>query len=688
MKKLKLTFLYNNVHFLAISVILLILTFKYIFFLGLLIPYLIFIFGKTPLFKLTILLLSLVAISYLQYYPYEIPYHFKGIIVDCDNYKAEILTKHGKVYLFGENEFSLGDYIDVSTKDYHFQNQAFNYQEYLENKGIKEFRKIEDYKYLDNYFVVGKIQNYLAQKILSNNPKTGDLLVTLLVGQNELSSIFSEQITKLGISHLLAISGLHITILISLFELVLDKFFYFDRPKEIILTIFLLTYIIITNFSISVIRAAMLVILKIFFKQKEKLFTTLDCLSMITIVILFFTPKTLFLVGFELSFLLSFIMITFIPLLKNSNYIVASFKIGFIAFLVSLPIVINVNYEVNLLTILVSPLYTLYFELILLPLSVILVIFPFLEYPFSLFFIVFEKSINVLSNISIMNVVIGKLSIFEMLIYYLVLFSYFMFFNHKKKKYILYIFSLFLAVIYFKPYLNPFGKVAIYDVGQGDAILISLPHNQGNILYDCYGDIVGLLKKDGIRKLDAIIISHGHSDHVGKLSEVMKFYNVNNLYTSQYDTTNFKSQYNYSFKLIKGGDLVKVNSLQIKVLGPIKKYPNENDNSLVIQFELEGIKYLLTGDIETNAEKDLAEKYHNQLKSDVLKVAHHGSKTSSIDLFLKYVNPHFYAISVGYNNYYGLPNHETLLNKKNVYRTDVFGTIYFNQKKSKIFIKR
>ena len=118
-----------------------------------------------------------------------------------------------------------------------------------------------------------------------------------------------------------------------------------------------------------------------------------------------------------------------------------------------------------------------------------------------------------------------------------------------------------------------------------------------------------------------------------------------------------------------------------------KEYDNENDNSNVIYTEIDGYKFMFMGDAGVDKEKDILDKY-NISNIDVLKVGHHGSKTSSSENFINDMNPEYSIISVGKNNRYGHPNKETLYNLDNskIYRTDEGGSIMFriNNKKLKI----
>ena len=249
---------------------------------------------------------------------------------------------------------------------------------------------------------------------------------------------------------------------------------------------------------------------------------------------------------------------------------------------------------------------------------------------------------------------------------------------------------LVVSLVYYKNSFNPFYIIKMYDVGQGESILISLPHGKGNILIDCYNNVCDYLKKDGVKNLDLVFISHGHDDHMGAYEELVNNFQVKSTYSSFYDDTELLNELKrkYAISLLKADDKIKFDDLIFHVLGPIRKYTNENDNSLVMKVEIEDISILFTGDIEKEAENDLINKYSNYLNSDILKVSHHGSDTSSSELFLSYVSPTYLLISVGRNNYYGFPNNHNLLTYKNIYRTDLDYSICLYKRKKWFYIEK
>lgn len=258
-------------------------------------------------------------------------------------------------------------------------------------------------------------------------------------------------------------------------------------------------------------------------------------------------------------------------------------------------------------------------------------------------------------------------------------------------------------------------KLYFIDVGQGDSTLIQTPFRK-NILVDGGGSEFGnfdvgksillpYLLDRRITNIDYLIISHFDSDHVKGLFAILENLKVNNIIISKQgeDSNNFKEfieiikDKNIRLIIVKKGDLLKIDKLTfIEILFPEEKLITNNilnNNSIVFKLISNKFSILFTGDIEKVAEEKLVELYKttNKLNSDVLKVAHHGSKTSSITNFLEEVKPKVALIGVGKDNKFGHPDKSTInsLNKytKNIFRTDQMGEIIINFNGKKINIE-
>ena len=250
------------------------------------------------------------------------------------------------------------------------------------------------------------------------------------------------------------------------------------------------------------------------------------------------------------------------------------------------------------------------------------------------------------------------------------------------------------------------------DVGQGDSTLICTP-NKKKILIDGGGTLerevfdVGektllpyLLDK-GITKLDYVIITHFDSDHIGGILTILEKLQVKQIVIGkQYEIYENYKEFNkivkkkkLCVKIVEAGEKIQVEKdLYFNVLWPdsnnMISENSINNNSLVCKLVYKQFSCIFTGDIEEIAEEKILTKYKksNILKSTVLKIAHHGSKTSSIEEFLKSVNPNISLIGVGKNNMFGHPNQEIIERIKNIdskiYRTDKSGEIIVNVNKS------
>ena len=257
----------------------------------------------------------------------------------------------------------------------------------------------------------------------------------------------------------------------------------------------------------------------------------------------------------------------------------------------------------------------------------------------------------------------------------------------------------------------PAGKlrITLLDVGQGYAIL--LEDGQRKIMVDVgdnkkdklgYGGSAALKMalakagvQEGVDKINTVIISHHHGDHLGNIKWLAGKYKVSNIYDNAMpNTSNAVSQWlnkelragHYHNRVLKAGDRVDLGKgYYFEVLAPgdfLSKQDKArfNNTSIVMKLHYGQFTMLFTGDAEAPVEDYLQQKYGSALKADVLKVGHHGSKTSSTAEFLKLVQPESVVMSLGVNNQYGHP-HEALLNRlqkqgiKNIYRTDANGTI-------------
>jgi competence protein ComEC len=236
--------------------------------------------------------------------------------------------------------------------------------------------------------------------------------------------------------------------------------------------------------------------------------------------------------------------------------------------------------------------------------------------------------------------------------------------------------------------------VHFINVGQGDSILIQTSNE--NVLIDSGSNtyskkLVNYLKRLNITNLDFIIATHPHEDHIGSMDEVIKNFEIGEFYapkvtSSTEDFVSLVSELTKKHKKIniaKAGLIITLaNKSYLKFLSPtFDKYENLNNYSTVIKFQNKENSFLFTGDSEKIIEDDLIRK-NQDISCNVLKVGHHGSKTSTSKEFLTKANPNFAVILCGMGNDYGHPHKEVLKSLKDLnittFRTDKNGTIIFS----------
>ena len=232
-------------------------------------------------------------------------------------------------------------------------------------------------------------------------------------------------------------------------------------------------------------------------------------------------------------------------------------------------------------------------------------------------------------------------------------------------------------------------QVHFIDVGQALSVLVEcdgqfMLYDGGNV--DDGSLVVSYLQQQGVEELQYVFCSHAHEDHVGGLAAALAYFPAHHVYApvTEADTKCFRDFVKYtqqqglSVEVPAAGTVWQLGSAAITQLGPVAQYSDTNDTSLVLRLDYGSTSFLLTGDMEADAERDLVNTGAN-LKADVLQVGHHGSSTSTSYLFLNSVLPEMGVISCGVNNKYGHPHEETLSILRDagvdVYRTDLLGTI-------------
>lgn len=546
--------------------------------------------------------------------------------------------------------------------------------------------------------------------------RTGNLLLGILIGERDnIQENIIESFKTANLSHILAVSGAHTSYIILGITYIISKSKTPKKVGYIITIIFLLLFIIITGATYSVVRACIMAIILIGAKlcYRKENFTTSICISLL--IILIQNPFAINDIGLKLSFMGTIGIIVFnknitnlFIKLKIKEKIAKILSITFSAQLMIMPITV-LNFNTISLTFFISNLLASPLLGIIIVLGFISVFISFILQPISkiLFFalnIVLELLILIskfTSQIPYSLILVKTPNIVFAIIYYiLILFLNYIFFIKenptrrfqrkiikiitiknikkviKKVAIVLLIILLFTNLI---KIINPRLKIYFIDVGQGDSTLIVTPKNKKILIDGGEGTpevLLSYLLDRRINKIDYIIISHFDSDHCNGLIEVIEKIKVKNIIISKQSEKseeykkilNIIKQKNIKVSVVKEKDKIFIEkNVYMEILNPAKKleFQDLNNNSIIAKLVYMNFSMLFTGDIE-KAEENLINKYKNNLKSTILKVSHHGSKTSTSEEFLKYVKPEIALIGVGENNKFGHPNQTTIEKLENI----------------------
>lgn len=610
---------------------------------------------------------------------------------------------------------------------------AFHYQNYLATKDI--------------YWIVESPLNPLASCAPVKSTPITSIKNLRYHGINYLEKAFPSEIAALsaalmfgdrslfdpellsdyqrtGIVHLLAISGLHVSLLAAMFFYLGIRIGLTREFMTNLLLFILPIYAILTGASPSVIRAVLMIFLVLIsFKWKNRLkLYPIDAISIAFLIYLFFAPKIIHDTGFQLSFAVSYaIILSATRLLPHfQRAITQMLVISIISQVSALPILLYHFFETSFISIVANLLYIPLFSYVFLPGLYLLFLIQLL-FGFTPSFLIdsFMKIISLanilidrLAHITFAQFIPGRPNWLFLILYILIIFMIMVIWESKtylmKKQHLLILLiGLFLIQSGWNK-INPYGEVTMIDVGQGESILIHLPFDKGTYLIDTGGTmqfnmeewrerakpyevgrdvVVPFLKGKGLTKIDKLILTHGDTDHIGGALSVMKELEVKEILLPSVTEPSDSELMIKQEAQKKGIHLVYVSEgsqwqngkNEFYILAPEKNFVGErNSGSIAIFAKVGGLKWFFGGDLDQAGEEKIIEKYPD-LTIDVLKAGHHGSKTSTSEKFIKQVGPRVAWISAGENNRYGHPHEEVLetLKETIIYRTDLQGAITY-----------
>lgn len=601
-------------------------------------------------------------------------------------------------------QIEYGDYIRAITRlrePHFYKNEGcFNYKKYLANQGINLIGSLESPLLIEvmrkgegnslfNYF--NKLKIWLNSKINQyfinwegHLTQEGALLKSITLGdRGNLTPNFKETLQKSGVFHILAISGLHIVIISYILFQLLTFFHLSERLKCLTIIMMLVFYALLTGCSVSILRATIMSSIYLIGRVLHQESNMLNSLSLACLIILLYQPEQLFDTGFQLSFIATLFIILLAPRI-NSYLKRWPLKLGGI-------ISITLAAQLGLIPILIFNFNQVSFSspisnLIAFPFIGLIIILGILFFLFSAFspacteasavtaqylIKMFFSLVTYFNKIPFSHIKIPEPYTWLIIFYYFFLLLFIVFgWRSKSGKAFLISWSITFLFIIISPFPNnysPYFKVNFLDVGRGDSICIEFPGREkmlidgggfyGNISYIGENVVSPYLWYKKIKKIEVVALSHAHIDHIGGLFSLTDNFRINEIWHGNIPKNNqlfnrfiYKCKdHNLKICKIHQGFSKNINGVEIKVLNPPRKntidYEGLNNDSLVIMLIHGDNKILLTGDIEADVERQLVNKYGNQLRCQVLKASHHGSNSSNINEFIKAVRPKIVVIS-------------------------------------------
>ncbi|ASN05172.1 DNA internalization-related competence protein ComEC/Rec2 [Virgibacillus necropolis] len=601
----------------------------------------------------------------------------------------------------------------------------FDYRSYLQTKGISyqltlsslENITCEGSSYLNSIFETRlSLINFVISK---TDPYTAKWLSALILGDDShLDKETIELFQKWNLSHLLAISGLNVAIIIAITYFLLIKLNLFTKEKaQWLMIVILPLYALIAGGEPSVWRACLMVFVLISLRKLNTVFTLTDGLSIIFLLMILFDKFIVYHIGFQLSFLVTFgLLLSAKWIASTQSSLMISLQISFMAQMMIIPLQLAYFYTFQPLSMLVNVIIIPYFSFFVIPIMfIILLLSPFSNTILSVLNTIFESTnqaviyfIHVLDQVAYFPYILGPLPFMVVLLYYVLFLLLMDAVQREKKMRAMKIGLLTVCLITFiaiKPYLSPYGTVTMLDIGQGDSFIIELPYRKAVFFIDAgakmsfenkeatdmkYEQVIKpFLYANGIAKINALFVTHEDVDHVGSAPFLLEDYKVDRVFLSDYyqlpsETINKWKQKGILVQRLQAGNEIDFHGYPIQILSPHTDKKETNANSLVLHMNLGGLGWLFTGDIDKQIEKELVKKYPG-LTFDVLKVAHHGSDTSTDKSFIEQYKPKYAWISVGENNSYGHPTKDVLdvLEDEGtrIFRTDQDGAVEYHFKK-------
>jgi len=670
---------------------------------------------------------------------------FEGIVVDIKSTEkgfkyrlqlTEIDEFETWVFQKTKMECKLGDTLEGNGEFQHIAHVRnpgeFDFKSFYSRQNLygwifpDKYEQISVSKNANWHF--GRFIHELQQTIrqLFNTNAEGDaggLLSALILGdKSDVTPDIKESFAKTGVIHVLAVSGLHVGYVLIILLLIKNVFSLPWGYDRIVVILGLVLFVILTGGKASVIRASIMAGLYVLSPVFNRTANIWNIIGGAAFAILCFRPMDLYDLGFQLSFLSVASIIYFyewfenvlpenIKVSKINNKVVqffwGLFLVSFAAQIGTLPMTSHIFGKV--------PLVALIANILIVPLIGVLVgigfFLLFLSWIPGMGFALGNAAWLVSKIITFLTQTFSNFtfstinmsfSLFNVAQYFMILFAIVLLFDVVRRKYGIFILLIVSNIIIWNGAFEEDDLDVIFlDVGQGDATLIMLPNEKVMLIdagqrnrHEDYGEevVLPVLKHFSINKLDWVVMSHPHSDHIGGIISILKEVKIDTMWDSfiSYSSWTYKNIIETAVKkeieIIRPhqGQILKLSeNVLVEFFAPDSAFAvsehNVNNASIVFKLSYGKTSILFTGDLEHEGDQFLL-PYEHMLKTDVLKVAHHGSITSTTKALLDYIQPYLAVVSVGWKNKFKHPSAIVMDRLKErhiqIHRTDYEGALW------------
>lgn len=676
----------------------------------------------------------------------ESTYLIKNVVINGKKIKSNIRLTSSNLE-FGDK---INASATLKLPDLPRNSGGFNYRRYLKTQKIYLTSISKDTKVIgkNQLSPLEELSEKVREKVRKFTENTMDsessgILQALVIGDDkEIEEDIEEQYKKAGMIHLLVVSGGHVAFLVMLITYILEFFNIGKNKRKYFMVLVIILYIFITGCTPSVLRAGIATIIIIIGNLIGRQNDTLTTIGLVALILMLDNPNVIYSLSFELSFLGALGIILGYPKLNEiihkilPNKISEAVSLTLSAQLFVTPITLY-NFNTIYFGGIISNIFSMSLAGIIMMYGIILcpifIAIPplgiILAKPLELLIKLMNIVANVFANIPFLNYTLPTPSILQVLIYYAVLFYILeiderifwkrtsnlpkIYSDKRYNKLIIAVCGVMsiLIIIFVTNILPKPLEIDMIDVGHGDSILITTPHRKSILIdtgdsYSSNGKkydmgektVLPYILDKGLSKIDLLVLSHLDSDHTGGFNSIINNIKVDNVGISI--NNKIKEKGNEIEKIIdrkskrlylNSGKKFNIDGVNFTILSPDKKenIDDENNDSIVILMEYQGVKALFMGDMESDAEDELIKRYSN-LDIDILKAGHHGSITSTTEALVKATTPKVALISVG-TRFKSIPS-DIVLNRlrsvySKIYRTDKMGEVVVKIDNGKMYVK-